>query len=303
MRAAVSICRGSAAMKRETRMPAPQSFATTGASKLCWATTSSPPSVVTSCRRSGTRQAACGIVLSATAAISGVAAISRLRGRVISALRRAMSSSRMWRRSSRRCAVMPSAPASIAILAAATGSGWMPPRAFRSVATWSMFTPRRSSGIDPLGLRHHLLGAQLGDDRVEVLEVIDLEIDRHRGEVGRLALHMDIVDVAVVLGDDLCDLGERALLVHGLQRNAGGKPLRRRFVDVPAQVEPAFRGVLEFLQRRRLDRIDGDTLAGLEDADDAVTRHRPADRRETHRQVGVDAADRDSTVRLELDRL
>ena len=33
-----------------------------GASALCWPTTSSPPSVVSSSRRSGTRQTACGLV-------------------------------------------------------------------------------------------------------------------------------------------------------------------------------------------------------------------------------------------------
>src|ERR1700684_4438329 len=38
---------------------------------------------------------------------------------------------------------MPSAPASIANSAARTGSGRAPPRALRSVATWSTFTPRR----------------------------------------------------------------------------------------------------------------------------------------------------------------
>ena len=51
------------------------------------------------------------------------------------AFSRAMSLSRMWRRSSRRCAVMPSAPASIAASAARTGSGRSPPRALRRVAT------------------------------------------------------------------------------------------------------------------------------------------------------------------------
>ncbi len=48
---------------------------------------------------------------------------------------RAMSSSRIWRRSSRRCAVIPSAPAASASLAARTGSGTAPPRALRTVAT------------------------------------------------------------------------------------------------------------------------------------------------------------------------
>ena len=82
----------------------------------------------------------------AIAIISSVAAISKLSGLAISAFSRAMSSSRIWRRSSRRCAVMPSAPASIASIAARTGSGCRPPRALRIVATWSMLTPRRRCG-------------------------------------------------------------------------------------------------------------------------------------------------------------
>ena len=41
-----------------------------------------------------------------------------------SSISRSMSSSEIWRRSSRKCAVMPSAPASAAICAARTGSGW-----------------------------------------------------------------------------------------------------------------------------------------------------------------------------------
>ena len=67
--------------------------------------------------------------------MSSVAAISKFNGFEISAFSRAMSASRMWRRSSRRCAVMPSAPASMASSAARTGSGRSPPRAFRKVAT------------------------------------------------------------------------------------------------------------------------------------------------------------------------
>ena len=59
---------------------------------------------------SGTMQAACGLWRRAIASISSVAAISRFSGRSISAISRSMSSSVMWRRSSRRWAVMPSAP-------------------------------------------------------------------------------------------------------------------------------------------------------------------------------------------------
>src|SRR3712207_1448414 len=54
--------------------------------------------------------------------------------------------------------------------------------------------------LDPA---HHALGAQLRDDGVEVLQVPDGEIDDHVREVVRAPLHRDVVDVAVVIGDDL----------------------------------------------------------------------------------------------------
>ena len=71
--------------------------------------TSRPPSVVRSVRFSGTRHAACGFTSSAMSSIRSVAAISKFSGFDIAAFRRRMSSSRIWRRSSRRCAVTPSA--------------------------------------------------------------------------------------------------------------------------------------------------------------------------------------------------
>src|SRR5664279_3459148 len=261
--AAASICAGAAPMNSETRMPACLSACTTGASCVRCLMASSPPSVVRSVRFSGTRQTACGCTLSAIAVISSVAAISKLSGLSISAFRRAMSSSRMWRRSSRKCAVMPSQPAAIASLAARTGSGWRPPRALRMVATWSTLMPRRKRGgliyltVDPFRLRHHRFGAQLRDDVGEMLEVVDLQIDQHIGEVRRPPRHADIVDIAVVLGDHLCDLCERAGLVHRLHRDARRETARRTGFLVPAYVQPAFRLVLELTQGVRLDRVDG----------------------------------------------
>jgi hypothetical protein len=85
--------------------------ATKGRRWLSWPAASSPPSVVRSSRFSGTMQAACGRWRSAISSISSVAAISRFRGTVSFSISREMSSSRIWRRSSRRWAVMPSAPA------------------------------------------------------------------------------------------------------------------------------------------------------------------------------------------------
>ncbi len=85
--------------------------------------TSSPPSVVRSSRFSGTRQTACGRWRRAMACISAVAAHSKFSGTVSAAISASISASRMWRRSSRRWAVMPSAPAASASRAARSGSG------------------------------------------------------------------------------------------------------------------------------------------------------------------------------------
>ncbi len=82
-----------------------------------------------------------------------------------------------------------------------------------------------------------------------MLEVVDLEIDQHVGEIGRPPRHADIVDIAVILGDHLRDLRERAGLVHRLHRDARRKTLRRAFFLVPAHVQPALRLVLEFAER------------------------------------------------------
>src|SRR6185295_4895081 len=55
----------------------------------------------------------------------------------------------MWRRSSRRWTVIPAAPASSAKVAARTGSGSSPPRAWRSVATWSTLTLSSAFTVSP----------------------------------------------------------------------------------------------------------------------------------------------------------
>src|SRR5664279_5052303 len=121
--------------------------------------------------------------------------------------------------------------------------------------------------IDALDPCDDRLGAQLGDNSAEMLQVIDLKIDGELGEVLRAPGHADIVDIAVMLGDHGGDLSEAAGLVDVVNHDPRRKALRRRFVDIPAHVEPALRLLLEILQRRRLDRIDRDALARRNDAD------------------------------------
>ena len=144
-RAAASICAASGSMNSETRMPPAASRAAgvrdraPAAPRRRGRPRSSPPS-----RFSGTRQASCGCTSSAIASISAVAAISRFM-RVCSA------------RAQRAHVAVLDVPAVLAQVqrdavgartaprrsAASSGSGERPPRAWRSVATWSMLTPSR----------------------------------------------------------------------------------------------------------------------------------------------------------------
>src|SRR5687768_4419899 len=90
----------------------------------------------------------------------------------------------------------------------------------------------RSSAERALDAADNRFRAQLGDDRVEVLQIPDGQIDDHVREVLSPAFHRDILDVAVVIGDDLRDGRQGAGLVDRLQGETGGKALLPA-IDVP----------------------------------------------------------------------
>ena len=129
----------------------------------------------------------------------------------------------------------------------------------------------KHSCVYPIGVGHNVFRTKLCKNRVEMFDVEYFEVDHHRREIGSRSLHADVVDVAVMLGNDLGDLRKRSGLVHRLQRNAGREALRRALIDVPAQIKPALRRILEIFQRRGLDWIDRNALAGGEDSHDPVT--------------------------------
>ena len=93
----------------------------------------------------------------------------------------------------------------------------------------------------------------------------------------------DVVDIAVVIGDDLRDLRQRAGLVDGLQLDASREALRIARIEIPTHVDPAVRLVVERGERGRLDRVDRHAFAGRQDADDPVSRHGAAFGREADR--------------------
>ena len=121
-----------------------------------------------------------------------------------------------------------------------------------------------------------------------MLQVPNLEVDHDFAEIRcAFASHGDAVDVAVIVADDLGDLGQRAGLVDRRHGDLRREALGLAFVNVPTHVQPAVRLVVERGQRRGLDRIDRDPLSGIEDADDTVARHGAAVRSETHRKFAI----------------
>src|SRR3974390_3718244 len=96
-----------------------------------------------------------------------------------------------------------------------------------------------------------------------------------------------------MLGDYLRDLRKRAGLVTRLPGDARREAPRSGLFVVPAHVQPAFRLVLKLGERWGMDRINRDALTRRYNADDTIARHRAAIGRKAHRQIAVDAADRD----------
>lgn len=66
--------------------------------------------------------------------------------------------------------------------------------------------PLHALAIHPFGLGHHGLCAQLRQYRGQVLEVVDLKVDRNVSEIGCAPCHADIVDIAIVFRNDLRNL-------------------------------------------------------------------------------------------------
>src|SRR5690606_22210026 len=73
-------------------------------------------------------------------------------------------------------------------------------------ALHGLFSTRLDCSIErALNIAHDGLGSQAANDAVEVLEIPDLHLQHHVGEIGGAAHHAQIVDVAVGLADHLSD--------------------------------------------------------------------------------------------------
>ena len=95
---------------------------------------------------------------------------------------------------------------------------------------------------------------------------------------GRHLPHRQGADIDIAGGNRLSDFGQRAWLVERIDLDARHEAGVVGLVEVPAHIDPALRFLVELLQARRLDRIDGDALVLFHDADDTIRRGQPRTR-------------------------
>src|SRR5665213_3145194 len=96
----------------------------------------------------------------------------------------------------------------------------------------------RPSSAQALDLADDALGAKLPQDRIEMLDVPDFQVDQHFAEIRRMGHEGNIVDVAAGFADRRRDDSQRPRLVERGDDDLGGVELPARAVDIPTDVEP-----------------------------------------------------------------
>src|SRR4051794_16057234 len=106
-----------------------------------------------------------------------------------------------------------------------------------------------------------------------MLHVADLDIDQDLEEIGRAVGDLQVRDIAALFADCRRQAAEIARLVG--DRDVDPTNVSDfRFVTAPGDIEPAFRLVSKTAERVAVDRVDRDSLAGRDDADDALAGQR-----------------------------
>src|SRR5476649_1453433 len=117
-------------------------------------------------------------------------------------------------------------------------------------------------------------------------DVLDLDVDQDLEEVDRAVGDLEVADVAAALADDGGEGAEAAGLVAERHGDAADMGVLGIAGILPGDVEPALRRIGEALQRLAIDGVDGDALAGGDDADNAVSGQRMAAAGEMERHAG-----------------
>src|SRR5947207_7122702 len=150
---------------------------------------------------------------------------------------------------------------------------------------------RRASATRSLNRVDDRVRPQRGDDRCQMLHIADLDVDHDLEEVQRAVGELQIADIAALLPDDRGQAAEIAGLVG--DRDVDPADMDRIPVaSSPRDIEPTLGRIGETLERIAVDRVDGDTLTGGDDADDAVARERVATAGEMQRHARNQTANR-----------
>src|SRR5713226_3308615 len=128
-------------------------------------------------------------------------------------------------------------------------------------------------------------------------DILDLDIDEDLEEIERAVGDLEIADIAAAFADDGGQAAEAAGLVAERHADAADMGVLGVAGILPGDVEPALGRIGKALQRLAIDGVDGDALAGRNDADYAVAGQRVAAAGEVQRHAGNEAANRHGILR------
>src|SRR5207248_2315177 len=149
---------------------------------------------------------------------------------------------------------------------------------------------RRRSTARPLDRVDDRGRAQCGDDRRQMLNVGDFDVDHDLEEIRRAIGDLQIADIAALLADYRSQASKVAGLVG--DRYIEAADMIGVVVVAPGDIEPALRRFGEALQSLAVDGVDRHPLPGRDESDDAVTGQRVAAAGEVQRHARDETADR-----------
>src|SRR6516165_3050300 len=149
---------------------------------------------------------------------------------------------------------------------------------------------RRRSAARPVDGVDDRVRPQCGDDRGQMLNVSDLDVDHDLKKIRRTVSDLQIADIAALLADDRRQAAEIAGLVGN--RDVDTADVNPVITVAPGDVEPAFRRFGEAFERLAVDRVNRHAFSGGHDADDTIARQRMAAAREMQRHAGNETTDR-----------
>ena len=126
----------------------------------------------------------------------------------------------------------------------------------------------------------------------EVFEIAHFDVHAQGSEIEVGLDEIEVIDIALIFGDQSGDRSEHPNFMRECQFDSREEKSALRD-DIPAEVDPSFGLAFELSERRRADGIDDDATFGLQNPDDAITRHGEASWGEFYCGSVDGASDRD----------